>query len=351
MKNPAFSIYLKKYANLINDELKTIFDDWYIKFTQKSSRMAPLFKSLQKQQIGGKRLRGVLLLLGYALCSNDNLSSKKHKALIRMAAAYEILQTALLIHDDIIDKSETRRSQKTLYRQFGNREYGIAQTISLGDFSIFMTYKLLAENTTLFKGGPKALAILSDDVGKTTVGEMLDSVLMHDKKNIEKNAIDEVLTMYRLKTAHYTFIAPLVFGASLAGANKKTVKALQLFGTYLGIAFQLRDDLNDIFPDQKLSNKDRGADIREGKQTVLIIKAMQQANSSQQKLLKNSYGKGKNDKQTIAVIQNLFIQTGAVAYVTEQIKNYKNDAQVLVSTITKDTSKQQLLTSLIETIA
>src|SRR5260221_1415780 len=101
-----FSNYLKKYANKINQELEVLFADWIKECTQESKKLQPLVEALHEQTKGGKRIRGTLIFLGYELASLQKKSSENEKSCSQVAVAYELLQTALLAHDDIIDKSE-----------------------------------------------------------------------------------------------------------------------------------------------------------------------------------------------------------------------------------------------------
>lgn len=351
MKDSNFKIYLKNNVDSINKELESLFNIWRTEIDQLSPQLTLLLSLLQEGSKGGKRIRGALVMLGHSLASPKKLSSKDQKAILQIAVAYEIFQTAILAHDDVIDKSELRRGRPTIYQQLGNNHYGISQTICIGDLGFFITYKLIAESQFPDTVKTKATGFFSDALTKTILGEMLDVEFAHKKIDMHEDVFEEIVKVYKLKTAYYTFIAPLSLGAILAGADAKLLKNIKLFGENLGILFQINDDIADIFDNQTISNKDQGADIKEGKLTMLYVKALQSANNEQRRVLKKYYGKSRLDEKVIAEIQNVFIQTGALRYVEILAENFENKTRQIIPHIAKQKSVQQILNEIVDYVS
>ncbi|MGH7204083.1 MAG: polyprenyl synthetase family protein [Candidatus Levyibacteriota bacterium] len=348
MKNKGFRNYYKNAANKISLEINAYLSLWIKNNIHISPRLGPLLTALGEGAKGGKRIRGMLVILGYSLALQKSLTSKEEKTILQVAVAYEIFQTAILAHDDIIDKSELRRGIRTLHHHLGGNHYGISQTISLGDLGFFIAYKIMAEIQFSEHLKTKALAFFSDSLTKTVLGQMLDVEFSHKKFALSENLLQEIVQMYKLKTAYYTFIAPLSLGAILAGADETFLASIKVFGENVGVLFQLQDDLSDIFDNSKDTKKDSGADIKEGKITLLYAKAMQNANTTQRNILDKYYGKALTDKKTLSEIQKVFIQTNARTYIQTMIEKYEHDARTVIPAITKKKNEQQMLHEIID---
>lgn len=182
-----------------------------------------------------KRFRAILVNYGYFLAGG-----KDRKKILAASIFIELIHNYLLIHDDIIDKDELRRGKKSLHRL-----YGLDMAIVAGDTASALGYEILscapfsAENKVL------ALAKLNETLYSTGYGQMLELSLREKIKSGKKASANEVLTIYKKKTAFYTLVAPLQIGALLAGADKAFLEKIKKFALPLGIAFQIRDDLQD----------------------------------------------------------------------------------------------------------
>lgn len=214
-----FDKYLKITAKKLNKEVDKVLKQQLRLADKTDKKLIPLLKAFAKSCQGGKRIRGALVNLGYQLAAG------KSEEIIRIGAAYEILHTAILIHDDIIDQSLTRRDQPSLYQALGGNHYGVSQAISLADYGFFLAFKLIADTN--------AAEVFSQIMMDTAFGQMLEL----EKAN--------PLLVMKLKTARYTIAGPLKIGAVLAGAEQKLVRLLGEFGEALGIAFQIQDDILD----------------------------------------------------------------------------------------------------------
>lgn len=332
-----FEEYLKASKSEIDREIERFFDDWLKEVGEIDKGLYKIVKVFAQSCQGGKRLRGTLVKLGYELgMPTAEDGSQQTEDILRVAAAFEIFQTAILAHDDIIDDSDLRRGRPTIYKQLG-----MAQTISLGDIGFFLSSKLIAE--TDFEPDKKnsALATFANMEIKTGLGEVLDV------------AGGDPLTISRLKTAYYTLVAPLSVGAVLAGASQNQLDQLAKFGTNLGIAFQLQDDILGVFGSEEQLGKSVTSDIEEGKNTLLYAKAKKKANSSQLEVLRQYYGQKNIGKIGLEEIRKVFISTGALAATQKEALKYVDLAKKEVSNITvdfqsKDTNLSKILVQMAE---
>lgn len=223
-----FKEFLNSTGEKINQELDAILSEFLKEAEKTNIKLIPLAKELVKACQGGKRIRGVLVGLGYEIASQPTAISQQSTEIVKIGAAFEILHTALLIHDDIIDKSLTRRNIPSLYKTVG-----INQAITLADCAFFMAIKIISESKFADKNKNEAIKEFSKTMIATAMGQMLD-VAGGDSELIAK-----------LKTARYSIAGPLKLGAILAGANKNLIEDLDIFGENLGIAYQIRDDILD----------------------------------------------------------------------------------------------------------
>lgn len=201
---------------------------------------------------GGKRVRPALLVLAnYAVGGNG-----KRPNVIRLATVMEMLHTATLVHDDIIDNADTRRSRRSVNARFGNQT-----AVLMGDW-LYMS----AFETSLQERSLEILDILTRLTRKMTEGELLQLTTIGRLDISEADYFD----ILRRKTA-YLFSACCEIGAILGGANAEQQAALREYGMDLGTAFQLADDLLDFTSDAGVLGKAAGADLLEGKLTLPLI--------------------------------------------------------------------------------
>ncbi|MEY8209673.1 polyprenyl synthetase family protein [Corynebacterium sp. MNWGS58] len=247
---------------------------------------------------GGKRIRPLYLWAGFwaAAAQNDataarestqNDGTEDHAAVIRAAAALELIQACALIHDDILDASETRRGKPAVHRQIAHTHgdldlegdsshFGVSIAILLGDMA-------LAWADDLFHGAgisPQALlraqqpwhGMRQEVIG----GQMLDISL--EARADESRSL--AANVNRFKTAAYTIERPLHLGAAIGGGSDELIAAFRGYGRDIGIAFQLRDDLLGVFGDPDVTGKPAGDDLREGKRTELVALTLTRADAT-----------------------------------------------------------------------
>lgn len=203
-------------------EIDGILDELRKEIKKISPTLLPLVDKFIESCKGGKRLRGELVILGYKIGNRQQATGKD---IAKVAAAYEIMHSSILAHDDIIDQSPLRRGQPSLYKAVG-----MEQAITLADLGFFLAIRIISESKFPEKEKNEALKLFSQTMIQTAFGQMLD--IQHG----------DVATVRKLKTAKYTVAGPLQLGAVLAGGK---LDLLDQFGTNLGIAFQIRDDILD----------------------------------------------------------------------------------------------------------
>jgi octaprenyl-diphosphate synthase len=201
---------------------------------------------------GGKRVRPALLLLSHYACGGDAAAG----SVIRMATVMEMLHTATLVHDDIIDNAKTRRGRESFNQHFGNQT-----AVLMGDW-LYMS----AFETSLKERSLEILDILTRLTRKMTEGELIQLTVIGNT-DVTEDAYFDIL---RRKTA-YLFSGCCEIGAIMAGADQERQAAFRDYGMNLGIAFQLADDLLDFTADESLIGKASGADLLEGKMTLPLI--------------------------------------------------------------------------------
>lgn len=224
-----FKKYLESSASSIDEKLDEILSDFLNQTKKTNIKLLPFALGLLTSCKGGKRIRGVLVKLGFEIAGGS-----ANVEILRVGAAFEILHAALLIHDDIMDQSPIRRGQPSLYQALGGNHYGISQAINVGDIGLYLPIKIITETNFLSEYKIKALNHLSQTIINTGWGQILDVEGSEDTKFI-----------HLYKTAKYTIAGPLILGAILAGADQDLIRVFGEFGESLGIAFQIRDDILD----------------------------------------------------------------------------------------------------------
>jgi octaprenyl-diphosphate synthase len=209
------------------------------------------------RRAGGKRLRPALLLLAAKVFGEET-----NHAVIRMAAVMEMLHTATLVHDDIIDGAEVRRGQRSVASRWGNDV-----AVLMGDWLYMSAFEVSLQQRNL-----EVLDVLTEATRKMTEGELIQLTLVGDLAVTEEQHLEIV----RRKTG-YLFSASCRLGGVLRGASAAEKAALEDYGLNLGVAFQLTDDLLDFTSDEAKLGKPVLSDLREGKLTLPLIRLLDRA--------------------------------------------------------------------------
>ena len=252
---------------------------------------------------GGKRLRPLLVLLTARAC---DYKGSNH---VPLAAIIEFLHTATLLHDDVVDESDLRRGNETANALWGN-----APSILVGDFLYSRAFQMMVGLEDF-----RLLHILANATNVIAEGEVMQLMNIHDA-NVSEEQYMEVI---RCKTA-MLFQASCETAAVLSKVDNDTANALANYGNYLGIAFQLVDDLLDYDGDSKAMGKNLGDDLAEGKPTLPLIYVLKHGSETEQSLIREAIEQGGLDKidEIIAIVR----QSGALQYTANQARLYAEKA-------------------------
>jgi geranylgeranyl diphosphate synthase type I len=306
---------LKFYQEQINSELDLFFDEKISRVKHISPHALDLMRCLKEFNLrDAKRIRPILLIFGYKCIK----PSKNDSELVRAALAAELMESFLLVHDDIIDNDDFRRKKPTLHKVYEKKfekfkdKADIGKSIALIGGDILATLGSEVLLSTKFKDNlkVKALARFNRVVVNTAFGQVLDVISELDPDISEK----DIARIHELKTAKYTIEGPLHIGAILAGANNKQLNKLSAYAIPLGLAFQLQDDILGVFGDASRIGKPVGSDIREGKKTLLILKAMEKSNLKDRFTIKRALGSNSLTKVQIERVRDIIIKSGSLDY-------------------------------------
>jgi len=253
---------------------------------------------------GGKRLRPLLVLLAAKSCG---YTGHEH---VSAAAIIEFIHTATLLHDDVVDESDLRRGEPTANNLFGN-----AASVLVGDFLYSRSFQMMVELKNL-----KVLDRLANATNRIAEGEVLQLLNIHNAKTSEQ----DYFSVIDRKTATL-FSAGTEIAGLISGVDEKTCVALADYGTHLGFAFQLVDDLLDYQADASELGKSLGDDLAEGKPTLPLIRVMETCDDKEKKIIQNAIEVG--GKDYLADVLTVICNTDALEYTAskaqEQVKKAK----------------------------
>lgn len=295
---------------------------------------------------GGKRLRARFCIAGWrAVAEAGGARPEPTADVIAAAAALEIFQAAALVHDDLIDNSDTRRGRPAAHRALEAAHaaagwtgdaaaFGRSGAILLGDLLVAWSDDLLEEG--LAQADPPRAGAARREYAtmrrEVTIGQFLDvaeeSAFLTEPD--ERHA-DRALRVASLKSARYSIQQPLVIGGALAGADAAQLAALVGFGHPVGMAFQLRDDVLGVFGDASLTGKPSGDDLREGKRTVLVAFMRERLEPGARRIVDELLGDPELDETQVASLQRTIVETGALDRVEDLIAGYAREAERALS--------------------
>ena len=313
------------------DELRTLLEQelYSLKYPSSPSDLySPIEYILS---LGGKRMRPILLLLAHQLFDEDIQKA------IRPSLAIEVFHNFTLLHDDIMDKAPVRRGKSTVHTKWNENV-----AILSGDAMLIQSYQYLCDlNSKQLK---KCLAVFNEMALKVCEGQQYDM-------NFEIQAevgMESYLKMIEYKTA-VLLGASLKMGAIIGGSTEKQAKALYDFGRNIGIAFQLKDDLLDVFGNQQTFGKQLGGDIIANKKTCLYLKALSLSESEQKMELVNLYSsESLNDTEKVERVKSIYSSMDIQEHIDFLIDDYYSKAMKSLYSIDADLSELELFASLLK---
>nr|WP_221244087.1 polyprenyl synthetase family protein [Cryobacterium roopkundense] len=333
-----------------------------------SSDLTPLVAFSRQFLSGGKRFRALFCYWGWRSVTPGGGSDGVPTAgpphdvdlapIVSAAAALEIFHAAALVHDDIIDNSDTRRGAASAHRLFENLhrsenwaggpvEFGRASAILLGDLLLGWSDELLDEGLAGLRD-PSAARFARREFNlmrtEVTAGQYLDILEERAwRTSREDELLERAMRVIEFKSARYSVLAPLVIGAALAGGTPEQLESLRRFGLPLGLAYQLRDDLLGVFGDSSLTGKPSGDDLREGKRTVLVALARENLDGGSRRFLDDNLGDPNLTAHQIEKLQGIIAGSGAVDRVEALITHQLAEATaVLDAALLADSAMSEL---------
>ena len=276
--------------------------------------------------LGGKRIRPVLMMMAYNLYRDDV------EAVYAPATAIEVYHNYTLLHDDLMDRADKRRGKETVHRIWGDNA-----AILSGDAMLVLAYQYMAQCPT--EHLKKLMDIFNQTALEICEGQQMD-MEFEQRNDVDEN---EYLEMIRLKTS-VLLAASMKIGAIMAGASDEEADSLYDFGLNLGLAFQLKDDLLDVYGDTTVFGKNIGGDILCNKKTYLLIQALANANDTQLQQLNEWIAKENYDpQQKIEAVTSLYNQIGVKAMCEHRILAYTLQAEKRLAALNvPESNKQQI---------
>jgi geranylgeranyl diphosphate synthase type II len=310
-------------------ELKNLVDKAIINLSYNSEAQKLIDPVRYILSIGGKRLRPVLALM------SCNIFSDKIDEAVLPATGIEVFHNFTLVHDDIMDQAPVRRSFPTVHSK-----WDINQAVLSGDVMAFIANDCFLQSPQRHMAN--VFRVFNKAAIEVCIGQQLDI-------DFEKGAIiqeKEYLRMIELKTA-VLLAASAKIGAIIGGAEEKDTELLYEFGRNLGIAFQIQDDLLDIYGDVKLFGKIPGGDIISNKKTLLLVKALELASTEQRRRLQELFStKDTDPEQKVTKVIDIYDQLNIKAVTEDLARHFINVSFTLIEKIKADKERKKELTGM-----
>lgn len=316
------------FVDIIDSQLFRFLAEKRDDMAEISPDLIPLLDYSSTLLTGGKRFRARFCYWGWRAVAGDREApeSPDHHA-YTLATALEVFHAAALVHDDIMDRSDTRRGRPAAHRHFETHHadssfagdpshYGESAALMIGDLLLAWSSELVTEalshvrSPSVIGGTRREFHRMWNEV---TMGQYLD---IHEESAWPTIGDDErfhrAMRVVTFKSAKYSMEAPLLLGASLADASDDQLRQLATFGLPLGVAFQLRDDMLGVFGDPDETGKPAGDDLREGKRTVLVALAESSMSPGVRGVFNDMLGNPEVTEEQIQVMQQTLRDSGAV---------------------------------------
>lgn len=315
------------YVAAVAEELGAFVAGRHELLRQISPDALALLNSVSDLVSGGKRMRALLCYWGWRGAGGAAEAAE----IVTAGAALELFQAAALIHDDIIDRSDTRRGRPSVHTAFGalhaqnswsldQERFGHAAAILAGDLCLSFSEEAFTDIGPAAAAGTRARTVFNRMRTEVMAGQYLDILEeVAGPSRARSHAVERARSIIRFKSAKYSTEHPLVLGGALAGGAEELLDAYSAFALPLGEAFQLRDDVLGVFGDPAATGKPAGDDLREGKRTVLIGFALERAAPGEAAFIGNSLGDPELGPADIDELRRLIVGTGALKATEELI--------------------------------
>jgi len=343
-----FKELFANYKKTIKEKLLETIDLKKADYEKRFGENDEFFTIFKNFTVSGKMIRGSLFLLS---CESNGY--KIDDSLLSIACSLELMHSALLIHDDIMDNDELRRGEKTIFtkykeiaidRNIKNPEhYGLSMGIVTGDIALFMAEELVSnyEKANL----KKVLEFYTQELRFVGIGQMLDFRYGAEEREVSAYEIER---MYIYKSARYTFSLPLAMGAIAAGKNDDFIKKIEKLGETIGLIFQLVDDDIGIFGDEEEIGKPIGSDIKENKKTLMRSLLINKIDDEKKDLVEEIFGKQNITEGEIEIIRNLLIESGTREDIKVKINDLYKESEKIIASLDLTSEYKKVYLDLLE---
>lgn len=277
--------------------------------------------------MGGKRVRPAICLMAYHLFKDD------YGSILPTAMAIEVFHNFTLVHDDVMDQADVRRGKPTV-----EKKYGLSAAILSGDMMLIRAYQYLSQGNQ-----HKQVSVtecFSQTAQEVCEGQQLDM----DFEKLSNVSLADYKHMITQKTS-VLLAASAKIGALRADASPEDAQSVYEFGKELGIAFQLQDDLLDVYADDTKFGKKVGGDIIQKKKTFLMLSALQ---SDQASKIESIYENNKDEKDIVEKVKEIYAQLGIAEKTKAEIKQHHNRANELLQSISVRPERKKAIQSLVD---
>ena len=348
--------------DLIQQEIDRFCDDKRVQLSEISEDLIPIIDYTQELLQGGKRFRALFAYWSWAASlpadSKPEELIEQANGIVGIATSLEVFHAAALVHDDLMDQSDTRRGKPAIHKRFeafhtdssflGDAErFGQSGSILVGDLMLNWSSEVFGAAVTSAPSSEIETSCRNEFSKmrcEVMAGQYLD-VLEENAAPLRQfsEAVTRAEKVMLYKTAKYSLEAPLLIGASFAGADEGTLRGLSNFGIPLGLAFQIRDDILGVFGDPEITGKPAGDDLREGKRTVLVALTLQNSSTSIARIFNDLLSERELDQEQIEFMQRTIRESGALEKTERMMQEYGDRAlQVLETLELEPTAKQKL---------
>ncbi|MFC4244815.1 polyprenyl synthetase family protein [Gryllotalpicola reticulitermitis] len=328
-----------RLVDLIQHRLDEFLDDRTSIVSSVGSDVTALLDDSRRFLSGGKRFRAQFCHWGWRSVAGVReapVTQRELDAVVGVASSLELFHAAALVHDDVIDRSDTRRAEPSAHRRFADRHlerrwagdataFGTSAAILLGDLLLGWSDELLDDALARLGNpgaGRAARRLFNGMRTDVTAGQYLD-VLEENAwvERDERELLEAARRVIVFKSAKYSVEAPLQIGAALGGASEAQLETLSSFGLPLGIAFQLRDDVLGVFGDAAVTGKPSGDDLREGKRTVLVALTRSKVAPSVRRAFDELLGDPQLTTEQVLMLQGAMRDSGALDEIEQMIEH------------------------------
>ncbi|MBN1648844.1 MAG: polyprenyl synthetase family protein [Spirochaetales bacterium] len=324
-QGPGFPAFLNEYKDKISLFLRNFLSECGSENSRINHFGSEVADDLSEFTMRGKMIRGALVFIGSRLSGSGPAESD----IVKTAAAIELFQSGLLVHDDIMDQDLVRRGKPSMHALYGSRygssnqdnhiHLGESLGICAGDIAFFLACELLTRLDCPSATRISLLSLFSREMSVVATAQMQD--IMHGEDPSFPDP-DRILSLYRYKTGRYSFSLPLSAGATLAGAELSERQALEEIGEIMGILFQIRDDELGLAGNESRLGKPVGSDIEEGKKTLPLCLLYNDLPTGEKEHMRAVLGGKKKNPADISYISGLYRERNTSVRVAEIQKKY-----------------------------